>query len=140
MASQRRSIFSKNLGEVITRLGFKGIFCTKPWMCYFRNHVPLHWRNMVLVLVVLVNSMEQLVSINTEATLNGVLWEVSFWIFYKNKVQIVTTFSCPDVHLDCEARIAKFLGTPDSILYSYGLSTMFSAIPCFCKKGDIIVV
>ncbi|XP_048232226.1 long chain base biosynthesis protein 1 isoform X2 [Ricinus communis] len=45
-----------------------------------------------------------------------------------------------DVHLDCEARIAKFLGTPDSILYSYGLSTMFSAIPCFCKKGDIIVV
>ncbi|XP_038713026.1 long chain base biosynthesis protein 1-like isoform X2 [Tripterygium wilfordii] len=45
-----------------------------------------------------------------------------------------------DVHLDCEARIAKFLGTPDSILYSYGLSTMFSAIPCFSKKGDIIVV
>ncbi|KAJ4829642.1 serine palmitoyltransferase component [Turnera subulata] len=45
-----------------------------------------------------------------------------------------------DVHLDCEDRIAKFLGTPDSILYSYGLSTMFSAIPCFCKKGDIIVV
>ncbi|KAG5229735.1 long chain base biosynthesis protein [Salix suchowensis] len=45
-----------------------------------------------------------------------------------------------DVHLDCEARIAKFLGTSDSILYSYGLSTMFSTIPCFCKKGDIIVV
>lgn len=44
-----------------------------------------------------------------------------------------------DVHLDCESRIAKFLGTPDSILYSYGLSTMFSAIPCFSKKGDIIV-
>lgn len=44
-----------------------------------------------------------------------------------------------DVHLDCEARIAKFLGTPDSILYSYGLSTMFSAIPAFCKKGDVIV-
>ncbi|KAK8574711.1 hypothetical protein V6N12_062398 [Hibiscus sabdariffa] len=45
-----------------------------------------------------------------------------------------------DVHLDCEAKIANFLGTTDSILYSYGLSTMFSAIPCFCKKGDIIVV
>ncbi|PKI39708.1 hypothetical protein CRG98_039878 [Punica granatum] len=44
-----------------------------------------------------------------------------------------------DVHLDCEARIANFLGTPDSILYSYGLSTMFSAIPAFCKKGDVIV-
>lgn len=45
-----------------------------------------------------------------------------------------------DVHLDCEARIAKFLGTPDSILYSYGLSTMFSAIPAFCKRGDVVVV
>ncbi|KAG6752845.1 hypothetical protein POTOM_042884 [Populus tomentosa] len=45
-----------------------------------------------------------------------------------------------DVHLDCETRIAKFLGTPDSIIYSYGLSTLFSTIPCFCKKGDIIVV
>ncbi|KAG9156625.1 hypothetical protein Leryth_006611 [Lithospermum erythrorhizon] len=45
-----------------------------------------------------------------------------------------------DVHLDCEAKIAKFLRTPDSILYSYGLSTMFSAIPAFCKKGDVIVV
>jgi len=44
-----------------------------------------------------------------------------------------------DVHLDCEAKIAKFLGTPDSILYSYGLSTIFSVIPAFCKKGDIIV-
>ncbi|GJV06086.1 60S ribosomal protein L10a-1 [Tanacetum coccineum] len=31
------------------------------------------------------------------------------------------------VHIDCEAIIAKFLGTLDSILYSYGLSTMFSA-------------
>ncbi|PPS16529.1 hypothetical protein GOBAR_AA04057 [Gossypium barbadense] len=45
-----------------------------------------------------------------------------------------------DVHLDCEARIANFWGTHDSILYSYGLSILFSAIPCFCKKGDIIVV
>ncbi|KAF3663853.1 Long chain base biosynthesis protein 1a [Capsicum annuum] len=44
-----------------------------------------------------------------------------------------------DVHLDCEARIAKYMGTPDSILYSYGLSTMFSAIPAFCKKGDVVV-
>ncbi|KAK9266006.1 hypothetical protein L1049_027100 [Liquidambar formosana] len=49
-------------------------------------------------------------------------------------------FGTIDVHLDCEARIAKFLGTPDSVLYSYGISTTFSAIPAFCKKGDIIVV
>ncbi|OAY77390.1 Long chain base biosynthesis protein 1a [Ananas comosus] len=44
-----------------------------------------------------------------------------------------------NAHLDCENRIAKFLGTPDSILYSYGISTIFSVIPAFCKKGDIIV-
>uniref|UniRef100_A0A2P2MSC5 serine C-palmitoyltransferase n=2 Tax=Rhizophora mucronata TaxID=61149 RepID=A0A2P2MSC5_RHIMU len=50
-----------------------------------------------------------------------------------------TFYGTIDVHLDCEDRIAKFLGTPDSILYSYGLSAMFSAIPCFCKKGDVIV-
>ncbi|CAL5430971.1 unnamed protein product [Camellia sinensis] len=43
------------------------------------------------------------------------------------------------VHLDCEARIAKFLGTLDCILYPYELSTMFSAILAFSKKGDIIV-
>jgi serine palmitoyltransferase len=51
------------------------------------------------------------------------------------------TFQCilADVHLDCESKIAKFLGTPDSILYSYGISTIFSVIPAFCKKGDIIV-
>ncbi|PWZ04352.1 Long chain base biosynthesis protein 1a [Zea mays] len=44
-----------------------------------------------------------------------------------------------NVHLDCESKIAKFLGTPDSILYSYRISTIFSVIPAFCKKGDIIV-
>ncbi|XP_035816798.1 long chain base biosynthesis protein 1b isoform X5 [Zea mays] len=44
-----------------------------------------------------------------------------------------------DVHLDCESKIAKFLGTPDSILYSYGISTIFSVIHAFCKKEDIIV-
>uniref|UniRef100_A0A0D3HBW6 serine C-palmitoyltransferase n=1 Tax=Oryza barthii TaxID=65489 RepID=A0A0D3HBW6_9ORYZ len=44
-----------------------------------------------------------------------------------------------DVHLDCESKIANFLGTQDSILYSYGISTIFSVIPAFCKKGDIIV-
>lgn len=57
------------------------------------------------------------------------LWDLWRWF----------SFLSVDVHLDCEARIAKFLGTPDSILYSYGLSTMFSAIPAFCKKGDVIV-
>ncbi|CAL9163158.1 unnamed protein product [Musa hybrid cultivar] len=30
------------------------------------------------------------------------------------------------------------MGTPDSIIYSYGISTIFSVIPAFCKKGDMI--
>ncbi|XP_028806876.1 long chain base biosynthesis protein 1 [Neltuma alba] len=45
-----------------------------------------------------------------------------------------------DVHLDFEAKISKFLGTTDAILYSYGLCTMFSSIPAFARRGDIIVV
>ncbi|KAJ7540676.1 hypothetical protein O6H91_10G026200 [Diphasiastrum complanatum] len=44
-----------------------------------------------------------------------------------------------DVHLDLEAKIAQFLGTPDTILYSYGLATASSAIPAFCKRGDLII-
>ncbi|CAD5174513.1 unnamed protein product [Musa acuminata subsp. malaccensis] len=47
-------------------------------------------------------------------------------------------YGTTDVHLDCETRIAKFMGTPDSIIYSYGISTIFSVIPAFCKKGDMI--
>ncbi|XP_054798683.1 long chain base biosynthesis protein 1-like [Prosopis cineraria] len=45
-----------------------------------------------------------------------------------------------DVHLDFEAKVSKFLGTADAILYSYGLCAMFSAIPAFSRKGDIVVV
>ncbi|KAL2645206.1 hypothetical protein R1flu_012793 [Riccia fluitans] len=44
-----------------------------------------------------------------------------------------------DVHLDLEAKIAQFLKTPDSILYSYGLATVASAIPAFCKRGDLLI-
>ena len=44
-----------------------------------------------------------------------------------------------DVHLDCEAKISQFMGTPDSILYSYGLATAASTIPAFCKRGDLIL-
>ncbi|KAH7423465.1 hypothetical protein KP509_12G057100 [Ceratopteris richardii] len=44
-----------------------------------------------------------------------------------------------DVHLDCELKISEFMGTPDSILYSYGLATASSTIPAFCKRGDLIL-
>lgn len=44
-----------------------------------------------------------------------------------------------DVHLDCELKISEFMGTPNSILYSYGLATAASTIPAFCKRGDLIL-
>mmetsp|Transcript_2546 Transcript_2546/g.5936 ORF Transcript_2546/g.5936 Transcript_2546/m.5936 type:complete len:541 (+) Transcript_2546:84-1706(+) len=44
-----------------------------------------------------------------------------------------------DVHLELEKRIARFLGTEEAILYSYDISTPASAIPAFCKSGDLIV-
>jgi serine palmitoyltransferase len=44
-----------------------------------------------------------------------------------------------DVHIELERRFAQFLGTEMSILYSYDISVPASAIPAFCKSGDVIV-
>lgn len=44
-----------------------------------------------------------------------------------------------DVHTKCEEDIANFLGCEGCILYSQGLSTPSSVIPCFLKRGDYIV-
>lgn len=38
-----------------------------------------------------------------------------------------------------ESQIAKFLKVESCILYSHGFSTVSSVIPCFSKRGDIIV-
>lgn len=45
-----------------------------------------------------------------------------------------------DAHIHCEEDIAKFLGTERCILYSQGISTAPSVIPCFVKRGDVLVV
>jgi len=44
-----------------------------------------------------------------------------------------------DVHLQLEENIAKFMKTPEAIIYAYGFATISSAIPAFCKRGDLIV-
>jgi serine palmitoyltransferase len=44
-----------------------------------------------------------------------------------------------DAHRDLEARIAKFMGTDDALIYSDGCSTLMSVIPAFSKRGDLIV-
>ncbi|XP_022129660.2 serine palmitoyltransferase 1 [Pieris rapae] len=43
-----------------------------------------------------------------------------------------------DVHLELEKRLAKFLQIEETCVYSYGFSTIASAIPAYAKKGDII--
>ncbi|VVC99023.1 unnamed protein product [Leptidea sinapis] len=43
-----------------------------------------------------------------------------------------------DVHLELEERLAKFLQVEETCVYSYGFSTVSSAIPAYAKKNDII--
>lgn len=43
-----------------------------------------------------------------------------------------------DIHLELEKRLAQFMNVEETILYSYGFSTVASAIPAYAKKGDII--
>jgi len=43
-----------------------------------------------------------------------------------------------DVHLNLEKKIANFLDVEDAILYSYGFSTISSAIPAYSKRTDVI--
>jgi serine palmitoyltransferase len=43
-----------------------------------------------------------------------------------------------DVHLDLEQQLAKFFNVEEGIIYSYGFSTIASAIPAYSKRGDII--
>ena len=43
-----------------------------------------------------------------------------------------------DVHLDLEEKLAAFMGLEDAVVYSYGFSTVASAIPAYAKRTDVI--
>ncbi|KRY33412.1 Serine palmitoyltransferase 1, partial [Trichinella spiralis] len=43
-----------------------------------------------------------------------------------------------DIHLDLEERLAEFMRCEEAVLYSYGFATISSAIPAYCKRGDVI--
>ncbi|KAI4502713.1 hypothetical protein M0802_001757 [Mischocyttarus mexicanus] len=43
-----------------------------------------------------------------------------------------------DVHLELEERLAKFTETEEAIVFSYGFSTISTAIPGYCRKGDLV--
>lgn len=45
-----------------------------------------------------------------------------------------------DVHLELEQRLAAFMGCEEACVYSYGFSTVASAIPSYCKRGDLVFV
>lgn len=45
-----------------------------------------------------------------------------------------------DVHLELEDKLAKFFKVEEGIIYSYGFSTIASAIPAYSKRGDVIFV
>ncbi|KII72452.1 Serine palmitoyltransferase 1 [Thelohanellus kitauei] len=47
-------------------------------------------------------------------------------------------YGTTDVHLLLESTIARFCNSEKSIVYSYGFSTISSAIASYCKKQDII--
>lgn len=47
-------------------------------------------------------------------------------------------FGTIDVHLKLEERLANFLEVEETCVYSYGFSTIASAIPAYAKRKDII--
>ncbi|KAF6200627.1 hypothetical protein GE061_005070 [Apolygus lucorum] len=49
-------------------------------------------------------------------------------------------FGTVDVHLELEEKLAQFMRTEAAVVYSYGFSTIASAIPAYAKRGDICFV
>ncbi|XP_014229176.1 serine palmitoyltransferase 1 [Trichogramma pretiosum] len=45
-----------------------------------------------------------------------------------------------DVHLELEKRIAEFMDMEEAVVYSYGFSTISSAIAAYCKRKDMVFV
>lgn len=43
-----------------------------------------------------------------------------------------------DVHLKLEEELAKFLQVQETVLYSFGFSTIASAIPAYAKQSDVV--
>jgi len=49
-------------------------------------------------------------------------------------------YGTTEPHLFLEAHLAKFLGTQESIVYSYDIATVASVLPAFANQKDVIVV
>ncbi|XP_076228718.1 serine palmitoyltransferase subunit I [Nomia melanderi] len=45
-----------------------------------------------------------------------------------------------DVHLELEERLAEYTDTEEAVVYSYGFSTIASAVAAYCKRKDLVFV
>jgi 7-keto-8-aminopelargonate synthetase-like enzyme len=44
-----------------------------------------------------------------------------------------------DAHLELEKRLATFLGTGESIVFSSAYATLSSLVPTFASRGDFVI-
>ena len=65
---------------------------------------------------------------------------VMFFMCIESRPRCRFALFLPDVHVYLEEKLASFFGAQQAVLYSYGFSTIASAIPAYAKKGDIIFV
>ncbi|CAH1997956.1 unnamed protein product [Acanthoscelides obtectus] len=49
-------------------------------------------------------------------------------------------YGTTDLHLDLEKRLAEFLKTESSIVYSYGFVAISSSIAAYCKRSDTVFI
>ncbi|XP_059471193.1 serine palmitoyltransferase 1 [Neocloeon triangulifer] len=49
-------------------------------------------------------------------------------------------YGTTEVHLDLEDKLAEYMGCEEAVVYSYGFSTIASAIPAYSKRSDVIFV
>uniref|UniRef100_A0A7G3AXI7 Serine palmitoyltransferase 1 n=1 Tax=Lutzomyia longipalpis TaxID=7200 RepID=A0A7G3AXI7_LUTLO len=49
-------------------------------------------------------------------------------------------YGTTDVHLELEEKLAQFMDMEEAVVYSYGFSTIASAIPAYAKRTDICFV
>ncbi|XP_065342345.1 serine palmitoyltransferase 1 [Cloeon dipterum] len=49
-------------------------------------------------------------------------------------------YGTTEVHLDLEDKLAEYMKCEEAVVYSYGFSTIASAIPAYAKRSDVIFV
>ena len=59
-----------------------------------------------------------------------------FWL--NQNLQSTICIMSAEVHLDLEEKLAKFMNQEEAVVYSYGFSTIASAIPAYSKRSDVI--